>query len=68
MREPGNKHYDKLDIIVFGVTGFTGFTGKPLTRVKGRVKQIKGGASGGSVTSFGGTMEAATHAGNISPA
>ena len=28
MREPDNKHYDKLDIIVFGVTGFTGFTGK----------------------------------------
>ncbi|MDC1119833.1 hypothetical protein OAT28_04560 [Gammaproteobacteria bacterium] len=28
MREPDNKHYDKLDIIVFGVTGFTGFTDK----------------------------------------
>ena len=32
--------------------------GRPLTRVKGRVKQIKGGASGGSVASFGATMEA----------
>lgn len=32
--------------------------GRPLTRVKGRVKEIKGGASGGSVASFAATMEA----------
>ena len=32
--------------------------GRPLTRVKGRVRQIKGGASGGSVASFGAMMEA----------
>lgn len=32
--------------------------GRPLTRVRGRVKEIKGGASGGSVASFAATMEA----------
>ena len=31
--------------------------GRPLTRVKGRVKRIEGSASGGSVASFSATME-----------